>query len=243
MKLLLINSNPDSSFAAFVGKEPNVAQREVIISKASDFPGHDGRSGRLQNPDKLIHCLDEVTRICSERKIDLEEIDAVSVIVGPGSFTGIRVGLSLAKGFADALEKKIIPINNFDLTLNRLGSLSKDSEYCVLIPAKLPEYYFSIMKDFTSLNEGCIELGRIQSVISEKTTIVGNFPRESVKNLNYFDYIDVNELLHQGSTPLDEELDSMISLSMKFFSEGKMYDPEEIKPLYIKDLSIRLQKP
>ena len=40
-----------------------------------------------------------------------KELDVVAVAIGPGSFTGIRVGLSLAKGIAFAMNLPIIPVN------------------------------------------------------------------------------------------------------------------------------------
>jgi tRNA threonylcarbamoyladenosine biosynthesis protein TsaB len=226
LKLLLINSNPDSSFAAFKSDE------EQIISYASDFSDLETGTKKIQNPDKLIFCLEQITQQCSKKNIELEGLDAISVITGPGSFTGIRVGLALAKGFADALGKKIIPINNFELTLNRLVSVMPDVEYCILLPAKLPEYYFSIIENFDTVKEGCIQLDNLSSLITKKTTIVSDFPRESVKNLNYFDYINVKNLY-----PV---FDSMISLSLKYFNMGKMYESEKIKPLYLKDFSFKV---
>lgn len=236
MKLLLINSNPESSFTAFKSDE------ELIISNASDFPAFETGAKKLQNPDKLIFCLEQITQQCKKKNIELEEINAVSVITGPGSFTGIRVGLALAKGFANALDKKIIPINNFELTLNRLVSVSPDVEYCILIPAKLPEFYFSIMKNFDTISEGCAELDKLSSIITKKNTIVADFPRESVKNLNYFNYINVKNARNESSRIICPEFDSMVSLSLKYFNMGKIYESEKIKPLYLKEFSIKLQK-
>jgi tRNA threonylcarbamoyl adenosine modification protein YeaZ len=234
LKLLLINSNPDSSFAAFKSDE------EQIISYASDFPALEDGAKKLQNPDKLIFCLEQITQLCRKKNIELEDIDAVSVITGPGSFTGIRVELALAKGFADALGKKIIPINNFELTLNRLTAVSPDAEYLVLLPAKLPEFYFSIMKNFHTISEGCAELDKLTSIITKKTTIISDFPRESVKNLNYFDYINVKDARHERSRMICPVFDSMISLSLKYFNMGKMYESEKIKPLYLKEFSFKV---
>lgn len=234
MKLLLINSNPDSSFAAFKSDE------EQIISYASDFLVQEDGVKKLQNPDKLIFCLEQITQLCRKKNIELEDIDAVSVITGPGSFTGIRVGLALAKGFADALGKKIIPINNFELTLNRLVGVSPDVEYNVLLPAKLPEYYFSIIKNFDKINEGCIKLDELSSIITKKTTIVSDFPRESIKNLIYFDYINVKNARNERSRIICPVFDSMISLSLKYFNMGKMYESEKIKPLYLKEFSFKV---
>src|SRR5512138_2078432 len=103
MKLILINSNPDNSFAAYY------FDSGFIVSQAADFITPDELNDVNRFPDKLINCLHHIS---SMPEVKLDEIDAVSVTIGPGSFTGIRVGLAIAKGLADSLEKKIIPVNN-----------------------------------------------------------------------------------------------------------------------------------
>ncbi len=56
----------------------------------------------------LIDMLDEFD-------LTLADFDCFGCVVGPGSFTGIRIGLSVIKGFAFALEKPIIAVNSLEL--------------------------------------------------------------------------------------------------------------------------------
>ena len=71
------------------------------------------------------HCLREIrltersakslapalSRLLSEEHCQADRIDAVAVVVGPGSFTGLRIGVATAKAFAYALGTKIIAVN------------------------------------------------------------------------------------------------------------------------------------
>ncbi|HRJ84570.1 MAG TPA: tRNA (adenosine(37)-N6)-threonylcarbamoyltransferase complex dimerization subunit type 1 TsaB, partial [Ignavibacteria bacterium] len=134
MKLLLINSTDKNAFAAL---SENGNTKVVFASEFSDTTIKPGKA-----PDKLIHCLDKLSV-----ENNFENIEAIAVAAGPGSFTGIRVGLSLAKGLAFGLEKKLIPINNFELTFARLNEIQTDLKYCIIIEAKLPEYYFAVYQN------------------------------------------------------------------------------------------------
>jgi len=54
------------------------------------------------------------------RKIDLNNIDKIIITIGPGRFTSLRVGLSLALGLAIPRNIKIIPLNTFEIMENKL---------------------------------------------------------------------------------------------------------------------------
>jgi tRNA threonylcarbamoyladenosine biosynthesis protein TsaB len=226
MKLLLINSNPDASFIG------HYTENDYIISKTSDFLSSEEQRNINKSPDKLIHCLDYISNI---PEINLSEDDAIAVTIGPGSFTGIRVGLAIAKGVADSLEKKIIPVNNFILTFSRLQEIKEDKTYCIMIEAKPPEYYYSIIKNKTELKSGFVQLSEINSIIDNDVTIVGDFSDETVRNLHYFTVSNV-----KNSKP---ETEAMAELSIKLFESGIIYSPGEVKPLYIKDFVLRKHSP
>jgi tRNA threonylcarbamoyl adenosine modification protein YeaZ len=222
MKLLLIDSNPNSSFVAYY------TDSEFITSKTADFMTADEQKSINKSPDKLIQCLDY---IANQPGKELEYIDAVSVTIGPGSFTGIRVGLAIAKGIANSLEKKIIPVNNFHLMLSRLLEIDKNKTYCVLIPAKLPELYYSLIKNKKDIKSGIVQLTEINTIIDENTAVVSDFSDETVGNLSYFSPSGINKLNY--------EPDSMAKLSAELFESGYMFPSGEVKPLYIKDFVFR----
>lgn len=55
-----------------------------------------------------------------ENGLNIGDFDYYSAVTGPGSFTGIRVGMSTIKGFAKANNKKIIPINIFEIVAKKI---------------------------------------------------------------------------------------------------------------------------
>ena len=53
-------------------------------------------------------------KLIKEAQLNFEDLDAICISAGPGSFTGLRVGMSYAKGIAMALDIPIIPVSTFD---------------------------------------------------------------------------------------------------------------------------------
>ena len=81
----------------------------------------------LSNEGKLLTVLESedqknhasflqtaIQKIMQEQQMNLNELDAVAVVAGPGSYTGLRVGLASAKGICYAIQKPIICINTLD---------------------------------------------------------------------------------------------------------------------------------
>jgi tRNA threonylcarbamoyl adenosine modification protein YeaZ len=58
-----------------------------------------------------------VEELLTKNSVKFSDINAVGVVVGPGSFTGIRIGIAYAKGIGLALGIPVIPINRLEVAL------------------------------------------------------------------------------------------------------------------------------
>ena len=77
----------------------------------------DDKYARVDVEKQSIALPTECNRFLTESGANWSDITAIGVVVGPGSFTGIRMGIAYAKGLAMGLDIPIVPINAFELYL------------------------------------------------------------------------------------------------------------------------------
>ncbi len=96
-----------------------------------------------------VTLMTEIDALLKRAGLELSECDFFSAVVGAGSFTGIRIGISAAKGFALAFQKPTLPVTSFDvIAYNALGGETK-KKLC-LIDA-LHGYYYACGYDGESV--------------------------------------------------------------------------------------------
>ena len=105
-----------------------------------------------------------VTETLDQAGVDLKELDAIAVSEGPGSYTGLRIGVSTAKGLAFGLDKPLLGVN----TLQAIAtSINSPSDFIIpVLDARRMEVYYQVFDknfqpisklDFEILNEKSFE--------------------------------------------------------------------------------------
>lgn len=108
----------------------------------------------------------------------INDIDKIAVSIGPGSFTGIRIGVAVAKGLASATNCKIVGVNELDIIAG--NSSNNDCFICPIIDARKERGYFSIFKyeDSNLKQVGDYEVGELKEFLEKmkdtKTLYLGD---------------------------------------------------------------------
>lgn len=128
--------------------------------------GHNGKllalkesfDEKYSHSEKLTLYIQEV---CSQAKTSLKDMDAIAVSKGPGSFTGLRIGVSTAKGLCYALEKPLIAVNTLEAMA--VSAIQKNYASNCLTPNPSPRGYGNVPIYHTvkrNVWEGLKEYGR-----------------------------------------------------------------------------------
>jgi tRNA threonylcarbamoyladenosine biosynthesis protein TsaB len=107
----------------------------------------------LESPDGFAHVLfGEIERLLARHALSLNQIDLFAAASGPGSFTGVRVGLTAAKGLAEATGRHVVAVSN----LQALASFGTRALRAVVIDARRGEIYGAVYG--AALNLVCDEV-------------------------------------------------------------------------------------
>ena len=95
--------------------------------------------------EKVIVFVDEVLR---QANVSVKLIDAVCISEGPGSYTGLRIGASSAKGLCYALEKPLIVIPTLQaMAWGASGQFPQVKHFCPMIDARRMEVYTAVYNE------------------------------------------------------------------------------------------------
>lgn len=125
------------------------------------------------------YLTNEIEKTLNKFNLELNDIDNYIVLNGPGSFTGIRVGVTVCKTLAWTLSKKLYLLNN----LEALKVGIKDDVIISIIPDKSDASYVGIYKNDTIV-EDYIKLDYDFNLIGKNITIVSLENSEYLKSLS-----------------------------------------------------------
>jgi tRNA threonylcarbamoyladenosine biosynthesis protein TsaB len=175
-----------------------------------------------------------INTILIEAGKSLQQIDAFAVTSGPGSYTGLRVGLATAKGFCFALNKPLIIVNTLNV-MAQAAIIAKPSAlnnllYCPMIDARRMEVYTAVFTgDLKSvLQPSAIILEPSTFDFWLKDSLVVFFGSGSAK---------LKDLLRNDKAifaDIEFNAKNLARLAEKSFSEEEFSDVAYAEPNYIK---------
>ena len=203
---------------------------EVLFAKASfDGPSHAALLGVF---------VEEALSVL--KKKGKKALDAVAVSSGPGSYTGLRIGVSVAKGLCFGFGIPLIGIHTLDImaaTVNSKGdsqivSITDDCLYCAMLDARRMEVYASIFdRELTTCRETAADIitpETYEEFLNKGPVCFFGNGAEKCKTV----ITHPNAMFMDQIYPLAED---MALLAEDAFIKGEFKDVAYFEPFYLKD--------
>ena len=174
-----------------------------------------------------------ITEVANKINISLEQISAVTVCAGPGSYTGLRIGLATAKGLCYALDKPLMLDNKLALLAYRARQQHpSQAQYISLLVAREKEYFVSVYsEDMTSIIEPQhVTEDQLKGLIRKdvQTYIIADAPENVIENLH------ISDLKIDRDTKTD--LISWSFYSFEKYNCNHFVNLMEAEPFYLKQV-------
>ena len=109
----------------------------------------------------------QIDKMLGATNLDIKDINLLAVCVGTGSFTGIRIGLSVAKGLAHALGLEVIPID----TLNLIAYNTLEKCQYVLMKGIADEFFVGDIVNGQAVNQRLMHKDELIDLLKNSDTI------------------------------------------------------------------------
>ena len=197
-----------------------------LSSKGKLIQSFDSEDDSYRHSELLTSSIQD---ILNENNLGVKDLSAVSIGIGPGSFTGLRIGFSVAKGLCYPHNINLIGISSLKIIAN---SVIKEKKSIISLIKDKGEHYY-ISKYSSDLIE--IMQPKIQLINSDYMSSI--LDKESILVVNSNESKEfISQIIKEKTKVFSRTISSidMISLSLKSFEEKKFEDIAYIEPMYVK---------
>lgn len=201
---------------------------EIALSKENEIFIWDQATEQSSQAQMINVAIEQMLQ---KANISFEDLDALVVCGGPGSYTGLRVGLSTAKGICFAMNLPLIMISSLELSLiSSQKSLGTDV-LITLMDARTEESFIRISKGNETLFMNHVHHEDLESLEKEYefTSIFADSVPENLKHLNHYTINETDWEAWKSWAQHKLELQSFENLAY-------------VEPYYLKDVYITKSK-
>ena len=170
-----------------------------------------------------------IEEIIAETGVSINDLNAIAVSSGPGSYTGLRIGVSAAKGLSFSLNIPLISVDTLTSLANQV--LFFDGFIIPMIDARRMEVYSAVVnsnKEMIRKVEAEILTENSFNEIVEKIYFIGDSNEKAKAILTKSNFVFLDEIKYPSAR-------EMSSLSYQKFLENNFEDVAYYEPYYLKD--------
>jgi tRNA threonylcarbamoyladenosine biosynthesis protein TsaB len=218
--ILLIDTSQENGFVA-LAREGNVIEKE--------------ENGVSKEHASWLHPA--IGRILANARLTVRDLKAVAVVAGPGSYTGLRVGMAAAKGFCYAIKIPLLTQNSLVLMAESMKTLAieKGAWICPMIDARRDEVFTATYQPMSDLS--------LQEILAPRAMILEKSSFESALSLNPIlfsgsgaeKWEKMTNSSHAYFFPQNSIIQSFAVAAHRDFILEKWVDPVQAAPVYLKE--------
>lgn len=181
--------------------------------------------------EKLFELIEQVM-ISSGRKIN--DISSIAVSSGPGSFTGLRIGLAAAKGISESLSIPIVQVPTFEaLATQLIHSLPDGAEFIIANKVGRDELYFAVF-----------QIKSNSYIFKEQLKIIHKLKLADYKDLcNIYGDFDQREIFGVFAKNISAPEPEFVAQWAVQFGQKEIFNQiDYLEPNYLKDFIVKEKK-
>ena len=206
----------------------------------------------LARDGALLHFKDEISEkyshseqltlliesLLQEQRIELSDLDAIAVSKGPGSYTGLRIGVTTAKGLCYALDKPLIGVSTLKAMASGMEKKIPNKLYCPMIDARRMEVYmafFQAGKQLTDIKAHIVEKNSFSKMLAKKEVLFFGDGAEKCQGL-------ISHVNATFITNIYPSAKDMVALAENAFMQKQFENIAYFEPYYLKDFVAGVKK-
>ncbi|GBE40471.1 tRNA threonylcarbamoyladenosine biosynthesis protein TsaB [bacterium BMS3Bbin09] len=211
----------------------------TIAGSVAIVDDNKGLIGEVRVDVKVAHSerlMPSVEWLLNASDLSINDIDAFGVSIGPGSFTGLRIGLSTAKGLAFSTGKPLVPVKTLDAFARTLVYCSYT--ICPMLDARKNEVYAGLYRWEDDLckkivPETAISPDELLNKIKGSGTIL--FTGDgTIKYRELIKKIIGKDAVFAPSYRMSPAASSVAEIAFEIIEQNELPDPVSIIPFYIR---------
>ncbi|MBI5124196.1 MAG: tRNA (adenosine(37)-N6)-threonylcarbamoyltransferase complex dimerization subunit type 1 TsaB [Candidatus Omnitrophica bacterium] len=178
-------------------------------------------SAKFHKRAKMRHSIllvPTIQKLLKKARLKIKDIDCFAISAGPGSFTGLRIGVTVVKGMAYALKKPVVAVPTLDVIAE--NAKGHKGIICPVLDARKNKVYAAIYKSD----------GKIVKKISKYLLI----PHDELLNiLSKYDNVLFLGDFCGGVENWHPKAEVVARLALKYIKKKKFIRPEDLEPMYL----------
>ncbi len=222
---------------------PTILNLETATTNCSVSVAEDGKLLAFKEHDTPNYSHSEqlhvfIQDVLKDANLDISDLEGVAVSKGPGSYTGLRIGVSAAKGLCFSLDVPLISIPTLESMAYQAQTGGVDFIIPVLDARRMEVYSAVFDSDIIRIRETKAEIIDENSfseyVKKGKVLLIGSGAKKCKELLPHLNFA--------FDTSIVPSAREMASLSHKKFKAGDFEDVAYFEPYYLKDFILQRKK-